>query len=193
MKFEQFIEKAQTGDVLLFRGKSRFSRLIEAHTRSPYSHAAGLVWEQHQGAAQLMVVEAYEDSQSNTVTCRSVEEVLCERYPRHESVDWYRTLNSWQVSKRCASAFWTEKIGQRYAGWWQFAWSFGHVISKFREWTGARACVNDHRWFCSHLIAAGLFDCGYHPNSEDPHEPALVTPEALSRFTCLRNMGPIEF
>jgi hypothetical protein len=133
------------------------------------------------------VVEAYEP---DNVNFRPIEEVLSERLITHEGVDWYQ-LNG-GVSGERASRFWLSKLGERYASPFQFFWSFSNAGAVLRKFTRMSAATNLKRWFCSHLIAAGLLAAGYQPNSEDPKEAALVSPENLSRFTCIRNMGPIE-
>src|SRR5215211_3406336 len=46
--------RIQDGDILLFRGKSWFSRLLRWGTRSPYSHSGILGWWN----GRLMVLEA---------------------------------------------------------------------------------------------------------------------------------------
>ena len=54
------ISRIESGDVLLFRGRTIWSWLIQLWTDSDYSHAAMLLWMDCEGVRRLYVVEAKE-------------------------------------------------------------------------------------------------------------------------------------
>ena len=176
----------RNGDVFFFKGTAWYSRAIRYHTQSIYSHV-GIAYQLPVNGRRLCIFESCVNS---GVRLYPMDVYLRDCARGKVDIDWYR-LDDGQVCRdRMAELCWDAWAKTKYASYVQLSWSFG-VLSWARRLLGMKADLEGGK-FCSFVAAEILQGAGYKPNAHDVSDPALTSPGDVSRYTCLRNMGPLE-
>lgn len=196
LRYADARETLRDGTVLLFRGTGLFSRLIQAKSAAPYSHAAMLAWWGH----RLMVVESREGS-----GCRAIpfSTVLAEghdveawdvrglsplgderRAAVDEAISWLSTRYGWRTIVRIGLSALLVPLA-----------FIGPVRALRSRWSRP---LRDHRGLptsgliCSELVARAWDAAGVElvPNIPD-FDDATVEPADLMRGGRLTLLGRI--
>jgi len=183
----EFLRRAQTGDVLLFRGRGLCSRVIELWTGQPYSHAAIVLKQFDVHGSRLCIFEA---THHYGVRLYPLERYLTECARQHCQVDWYPVTSPEVHRDRIAAVFY-RAWGDSYVNLAQFLVSFGRLTRWLRRRLGGRAGVdlNPSRHFCSELVAEALEAGDCFPAGVQA--PVLQSPGDITRFGCLVFAGTI--
>ena len=188
MQYDTIESQLRTGDVLLFRrSPTLFGRLIRWWTQSPFSHVGIVLRIKVNGHDRVAVIEALEHF---GVRLYPLRKYLADERADGSVVDWYQVTDP-AVDREKIAAFCVDQWGKDNASWWQFVWSFGHLMSKVRRRYELPADTNPARYFCSELVAAALEFAGYVPDKEWP-DSATTTPGNVSMFPCLQRRGSLE-
>ncbi len=131
------------GDILLFKGKSIKSRIIEWLTQSEYSHAAVAVW----WGEQLMVIEAIWRGVIVDPLQRSIR-----RYKG--SVDWWRLKKELEPDERAQLVkFALMQLSKGYA-FWRIARFLWRIIEFYIKGLFEQDRSVAKKYFCSQFVSA---------------------------------------
>ncbi len=134
-------KKIRNADILLYRGTSRLSRLIQLLTRSPYSHAGLAVWWN----GRLMVMEAV--GKGIVVTPMSANVAHYDG-----GVEWYQHRdNIPEKSRKKMLEFAQQQLGKEYS----FLGLFAFLLYKIFPWRNEKVddLCRSKRLFCSFYVA----------------------------------------
>ena len=180
--YQQQRSLIRDGDVLAFRGKSFFSKLIRIRTLARVTHVGLALWVRD----RLCVLEARE--------WHGVRMFPLSRYLADgEEVEWHQ-LESRQVpdkSRRAVVESGLSHWGERYASPYQFLRSWGWLTKWVANRRGLPVDTNRNRLFCSELVAEALLAGGIMPRAAKAGTitPAKTSPGDVVEWTCLRNRG----
>lgn len=170
------------GDILLFRGKMLYSRVISRWTRSVYSHIGIAHRPKSAQLTMLDVLEAREQRGVQSVPLRAYLE-------RGVHVDWFRITDP--AINRDAVVRWAwVRRGYQYASMRQLIRSF--LTYPIATLLGLDTQIDRDRWFCSFFAAESLLAGGWRAPAGDAEESHLLSPGGVSLFPCLQRMGPLE-
>lgn len=162
----------KSGDVLLFSGRSLWSRCIRRWTRSRWSHVGLAMWLAPPcGMARLCVVESLEGEGVRVV-------------PFTSWLAWRgeikRLTPPLDTELRCAALrFALHHWGCPYSSPLQFVRSFGAITTRVCRWLGLKKFdIEARRFFCSELVAGALHAAG----CQLPKPPAAMTPADVADF-----------
>ena len=179
----QQFNRIRNGDVLAFRSRSLWSKLIRFRTMAPVSHVGFAYWLE----GRLAVIEAKD--------WYYIRVWPLDRYLEDKSyeVDHYELLDEqYKVSRthvvRQALKLW----GSRYANAWQFLRSWGIIGRRIGDWLGWSKDTDEGRYHCSETILTCLVAGGYCGEGFEK-SPAEVTPGDIVRLPCLHRTGVIRF
>lgn len=181
MDYAQVRSQIATGDLLLFRGRRLFSRVIQWRTQSVFSHVGVAVWVSVGASRRLCVLEALE---GYGVRLHPLSLYL----RRGQWVDWFRVTDP-AIDCEQASAWALDQLGTRYASLWQLARSFGVVglLKRCADALGLPTKVDQDRWFCSCFASQFLLSGGWQPDEDV--DPSLTPPGEVALFPCLQRRG----
>ena len=183
MEYRKVRATIKNGDVITFRGRSLWSRLIRLRSSARVTHVGLAVWARD----RLCVFEARERigvrlyPMSAYVTACRVEGV---------QVDWHKLQSSPHGIDRQKVVEWaTMQWGKRYASAWQFLRSYGPIAAHLADVLGVPVDVNGDRFYCSEYVLAALRHGGY--AGEAWRKAASTTPGDVVELPCLHRMGAI--
>ena len=129
------------GDVLMYRGRSWISRLIQAATRSQYSHAGLATWWNN----RLMVMEAIGKGVVVTPLSANIREYhgTVELFTCKEEINDEQRLWMIQFAQR--------ELGKAYGRWNALVLGFRLLFKRTIE--ARDALRRGRRLFCSHYVA----------------------------------------
>lgn len=164
LAYAQARDAINDGDVLLFQGTGRFSRLIRWATRSRYSHSGLAIWWND----RLMVLE------STTPEVRVMPlSILIGHYPR---VDLYQAANLLSFSRVQLFEAATEALGKRYAVWTIVRFA-RRILFKIRG--GGDPRKPPDKFVCSQLVSFAYREAGLDLDKDNPDE--FTSPEGLAK------------
>jgi hypothetical protein len=141
LEYEAGRSHIQNGDVLMYRGRSLESRIIQWVTRSRYSHAGLAVWWND----RLMVMEAV--GRGVVVTPLS-KNVKC----YSGWVEWFTSVEEIPPDHRLRMVeFAQQELGKEYALW--ISVFLGFRLLFHRDVETRDALRREGRLFCSHYVA----------------------------------------
>lgn len=182
MKLADVADQIQPGDLLLFRGRLLYSRLISRCTKSVYSHVGIAHRPCTSGACCLDVLEAKEGS-------GVISHPLLKYLEADVQVDWYRITDT-SIDRGAVVRWAWHRRGHRYASRRQLLRSF--VTLPLAEWLGLDTRIDRGRWFCSFFASEALFAGGWRPPEDDHVHAHLTSPGGVALFPCLQRMGPLH-
>lgn len=142
LKYADFRDQIRDGDILLYKGQTFISYLIEIFTKSEYSHAGIAVWWNK----RLMVMEAIRKGVIVNPLRRSVH-----RYKG--SVEWWTCKKEIDDSVRGKMIIFAQRQLGKDFGFWLLFW-FGFMISFFyRDLDKRDAFRRERKLFCSLYVA----------------------------------------
>lgn len=180
MKYHNTRHSIRNGDVLLFAGRSLWSRIIQQRTRSRISHCGLAVWI----GDRLAVLEAHE-------RCGVRLHPLSKHLAAGAEVYWYAMEDPFierPAVVRHAFAQW----GQPYAPWRQFLRSWGILTRRAARRAGLAVDVDPKRWFCSELVLGSLQAGAYCNHDVHKRISAETSPGDLQFLPCLQLRGRLE-
>jgi hypothetical protein len=134
-------EKIRNGDVLMYRGKSVVSRMIQWVTRSRYSHAGLAAWWND----RLMVLEAVGKGVVVTPLSSNVRNYF-------GTVEWFTCAEPLSGHQRAMIVeFAQRELGKEYAQWYALTLGLRILFQKDRD--RRDALRRERRLFCSHYVA----------------------------------------
>ena len=166
-------QEIQTGDVLLFSGRSWWSRVIRARTRSRWSHVgiAVRLLTPLSITTRCFVIEALEGAGVRVVPFESWQQWDGEIQRLSPSLNAERRLDM----VRFALQHW----GCPYSSPLQFVRSFGLLTTWIcRKLRLTRVDLERRRFFCSELVAGALHAAG----CKLPKPPAAMSPADVAEF-----------
>lgn len=175
-------DRIRNGDVLAFRSRSFWSRLIQFRTFARVSHVGFAYWLE----GRLAVIEAKD--------WYYVQVWPLDRYLKDESyeIDHYELLDcEHQIDRdrvaRTALSLW----GSRYASPWQFVRSWGIFTRWLGDKLGWSKDTDSDRYHCSETILTCLVAGGYVGEGFEK-SPARTSPGDIVMLPCLHRTGVIR-
>lgn len=184
LKYSEIRDEIRTGDLILFKGRSFWSRVIQFRTLSRFSHCGFALWlhdEDHKHR-RLMLVESKE-----AIGARMVP--LTDAMRRGSDVHWFPLEDYDEVDRDAVFVFTMTSLGSPYAPVWQFVRSFGLVTRWLCDRWHINANIAGRSRFCSEYVAEALKWMGYrHSIILSPPE---VVPGDLPELPFVSNRGRI--
>lgn len=142
MSYESVRQQIQDGDVLLYRGRSLPSRIIQWVTGSPYSHAGIAAWWNQ----RLMVLEAIGRGVLVTPLSANV------RHYRG-NVEWFTAATAIPPEERSRLVAYAQReLGKEYATWRAILLGLQFLFGRMQE--KRDALRRERKLFCSLFVAA---------------------------------------
>ncbi len=182
MFLEDVEREIQLGDLMLFRGRPLYSRVIQRLTRSVYSHVGIVHRPCTAGTCDLDVLEAFEGAGVRTHPLRSY-------LAQGIEIDWFRITDP-GIDRGAVVRWAWHRRGQRYASKRQLLRSF--VYLPLCQALGIDTRVDHGRWFCSFLAAEALLAGGWRPPAGEEFEAHLTAPGGVALFPCLQRRGTLR-
>jgi hypothetical protein len=134
--------RIKDGDVLMYRGRSLVSRIVQLATGSKYSHAGIAAWWNE----RLMVLEAVGKGVVVTPISRNIRSYS-------GSVEWFTCIDEIPADQRLQMIrFAQRELGKEYALW--RAILLGWRVLFQRNLESRDRLRREERLFCSHYVAA---------------------------------------
>jgi len=141
IQYDRYRSQFKDGDILLYKGRNLFSKIIQWKTQSAYSHAGVVVWWNQ----RLMVLEAV----STGVIARPISYNL-EHYSG--DIDYYRPRFEITAAARLDMAQYAqEQLGKSYA--WRRIISFFFKLLLDQPLTRKDSTEPTGSYFCSEYVA----------------------------------------
>jgi len=174
-KYEEVRFQIKNGDVLMYKGKKIFSKLISWLTGSPYSHAGIAVWWNE----RLMVMEA---------AMRGVMVVpLSRNIHQHKgNVEWFSYKGEISEEDRLRMViFAQDELGKSYARW--KAVLFGLKILFKRNLSRKDQLRMENKLFCSQYVAQIYNSVGL--DLKKDRADRFMSPEDIARSPLMEKKG----
>ncbi len=178
LSYDDVRPKIRSGDVLMYRGRSLESRLIQWVTRSRYSHAGLAAWWND----RLMVMEAAAKGVVVTPLSTNVRGY-------HGNVEWFTCTEEIPPDERQRMIeFAQQELGKGYARW--KAVLLGITIL-FQDDRGKRDRLRRERQlFCSHYVAQVYNAVGR--DLRKGVSDRFMSPADVANSPLLRKMGALK-
>jgi hypothetical protein len=166
------------GDVLMYRGRSLASRLIQWATRSTYSHAGIAVWWND----RLMVLEAVGRGVMVTPLSSNVRTY-------HGDVEWFtctRELSAGQQEGMIRFA--QSELGKEYASWASIMLGLRILFQRDRD--KRDALRRERKLFCSLYVAQVYNAAGV--DLKEGVSDRFMSPGDIAASQVLKRVGPLR-
>ena len=175
----------EDGDLLFFRGRAWYSRLIRWWTGSPYSHVAAVLSVRFTGSPERIPV-AFEAMEGYGGGVRPVPlaPYLASSLAQGVGVTWRPLAENASIDRAKMAAYLVSTWGESYSSPLQFLWSFGRLSRWLQRRLGLRAELDTTRPFCSWEIVKALEAAGWCRPWTIP-DPADWTPGDVFNLDCL--------
>jgi len=140
-RYEEVRLQIKNGDVIMYKGKKFFPRLIRWLTGYPYSHAGIAVWWNQ----RLMVMEAVMRGVTISPLSRNI-------YQHKGNVEWFKCKKEISEEDRLRMViFAQEELGKSYARWKTML--FGLKVLFKRDLSKKDELRMEDKLFCSQYVA----------------------------------------
>lgn len=153
----------QSGDLILFRGRKFWSRLITLRTASIYTHVGIVVRLTSGNTERVFMVESKEWRGVQMLPLSSV-------IASEGQADWFALADAHTlyggdgltrtISRDAVIDYSLSRVGKRYASVWQFLRSWGVVSRGLADRFGLADDVDADRQFCSEFVLNALTSAG---------------------------------
>ncbi len=176
--YEADRRRIKNGDVLMYRGRSLESRIIQWATRSRYSHAGLAVWWND----RLMVMEAV--GRGVIVTPLSKNVMSYSGY-----VEWFTSTEEIPADQRLRMVeFAQQELGKEYARWRAVLLGFRLLFQRDEETRDKLR--REVRLFCSHYVAETYNAIGR--DLKKGVSDRFMSPGDIALSPVLRRMGALR-
>jgi hypothetical protein len=177
-KYEEVRLKIKNGDVIMYKGKSIFPKLIRWLTKSPYSHAGIAVWWNE----RLMVMEAVMKGVRVVPLSRNI-------YQHKGNVEWVSCKKEISEEDRLRMiVFAQEELGKSYGRW--KAVLFGLKVLFKRDLSKKDELRMENKLFCSQYVAQTYNSIGL--DLKKNREDRFMSPGDIARSPLLEKRGEFK-
>jgi hypothetical protein len=177
-RYEEVRLQIKNGDVIMYKGKKIFPRLIRWLTKSSYSHAGIAVWWNE----RLMVMETVMKGVRVAPLSRNI-------YQHKGNVEWFSCKKEISEGDRLRMViFAQEELGKSYARWKTVL--FGVKVLFKRDLSKKDELRMENKLFCSQYVAQIYNSIGL--DLKKNREDRFMSPGDIARSPLLQKRGEFK-